>query len=619
MKTLVFALLAACMLPAPAAEVVRNFSSRIEILPDADLVVTETIRVTPEGDKIKRGIYRDFPTRYPGAFGLNSSVPFEVLEVLRDGKPEPWHAENRSNGLRIYLGSSSVFLPHQETTYTIKYRTGRQLGFFGGYDEVYWNVTGNGWSFPIWEASACVKLPPGAKPRSIEAYTGRKGSKGSDYNITGKPGCDVSIQTTLPLSPGEGLTIAVTWPKGFVQAPTQASQLRSLAAANRGVLAGIIGVALGFGYFFVSWILVGRDPERGVIVPLYAPPEGLTPQEVRYLDRLGGCDNKSLSAAILHLAVQRAITITESQGKVYTLAKGDPAALDDAETRLWEALFKGGRTLVLTQANHSALSAARAVVAKDLAAQVGPCIARNTSVWVVGLVVTLVPLGISLFDARSKEGALFMMVWLSIWSLGCTALTMSVVNAWKSANKLAAIPLTLFSLPFFAGWVFGMWALFQSASPWICGIYVAGIALCATFHHLLKRPTPEGQKLRDQILGFKKYLSVAEAERLGLENPPERTPQLFEKFLPYALALGVEQAWSEQFSDILAASSTDAGSGRSAAPLVLPLAVASSASSFADSFSSAISSASTAPGSSSGSGGGGSSGGGGGGGGGGGW
>ncbi|MEI8313624.1 MAG: DUF2207 domain-containing protein, partial [Verrucomicrobiota bacterium] len=529
-----------------AAEEIRSFSSRIEVLPDADLVVTETIRVMPEGNQIKRGIYRDFPTLYSGSFGLKSSVRFELLEVLRDGNHEPWHTEQKPNGLRIYLGSSDVFLPHEETTYTIKYRTGRQLGFFNGYDELYWNVTGNGWSFPILSTSACVDLPPGATPRSVEAYTGPQGSKGSAYEISDGPDCSVAIRTTKPLNPGEGLTIAVTWPKGFVKAPQQTAQILSVASANRGVLAGAIGILIGFGYFLVSWILVGRDPAHGVIIPLFAPPEGFTPQEVRYLAGLGTCDNASLSAAILNLAVQRALTIKESRG-AYTLNQGDGSALDSAETRLWEALFKGGPLLRLAQTNHATLTAARAALAKDLAIQVGSCFARNTFVWVIGLLVTLVPLGISLFDAPSKEGTVFMMVWLSIWSVGCGALSLSVFNAWKSPNKLAAIPLTLFSIPFFVGWVFGMWMLLKSASAWVCGLYAAGIGLCVIFQHLLKRPTPEGQKLRDQILGFKKYLSVAEADRLGLENPPERTPQLFEKFLPYALALGVEQAWSEQF------------------------------------------------------------------------
>ena len=381
-------------------------------------------------------------------------------------------------------------------------------------------------------------------------------------------------------------------------------------------MTGAVCLLAVFGYFLVGWILVGRDPKHGVIIPLFEPPEGFTPQEVRYLDGLGTCDNPTLSAAVMHLAVQRALTITESQGKVYTLTKADGSKLDEAGTRLLEALFQGGSSLILVQANHSTLAAARSVLAKDLAIQVGPYFARNTGVWTVGLLATLIPLGISLLDARNKEGMLFMMVWLGIWSIGCGMLSMSAFKAWHSKNKLAAIPITLFSIPFFAGWFFGMWMLMGFASPWVCGLYVAGIALCVVFHHLLKRPTPEGQKLRDQILGFKKYLSVAEADRLALENPPARTPQLFEKFLPYALALGVEQAWSEQFADVLAAASSDPGSGTSAMPLILPFEAASS---FTNSFSNAISSASTAPGSSSGSGGGGSSGGGGGGGGGGGW
>jgi uncharacterized membrane protein len=126
----------------------------------------------------------------------------------------------------------------------------------------------------------------------------------------------------------------------------------------------------------------------------------------------------------------------------------------------------------------------------------------------------------------------------------------------------------------------------------------------------------------DKIEGFKQYLSVAERERLNLLNPPERTPALFEKYLPYALALGVEQAWSEQFSDVLAAAGSD---GQAYAPLWYSGTgwsdsnISDFSSSLGGSLTGAIASSSTAPSSSSGSGGGGSSGGGGGGGGGGGW
>jgi len=127
----------------------------------------------------------------------------------------------------------------------------------------------------------------------------------------------------------------------------------------------------------------------------------------------------------------------------------------------------------------------------------------------------------------------------------------------------------------------------------------------------------------DQIEGFKLFLSVAEKERLNLLNPPERTPELFEKYLPYALALDVEVQWTEQFAEIMAQA---AAAGAAYAPVWYSgrswdgYAFTDFSSGLGGSFSGAIASSSAAPGSSSGfSGGGGSSGGGGGGGGGGDW
>ncbi len=128
----------------------------------------------------------------------------------------------------------------------------------------------------------------------------------------------------------------------------------------------------------------------------------------------------------------------------------------------------------------------------------------------------------------------------------------------------------------------------------------------------------------DAAEGFRMYLSVAEQQRLNLENPPNKTPELFEQFLPYALALDVEQQWSEQFNGIFAdlqASGQAYAPGWYVGPHLHDFGSNSGgfASALSSSLAGAISSSSNAPGSSSGSGGGGSSGGGGGGGGGGGW
>ena len=123
--------------------------------------VTETIRVVAAGDQIRRGIFRDFPTSYRDRLGNRTTVEFAVQAISRNGQPEEWHTEKLSNGVRVYMGRKDHFLPPGEHVYTLTYRTDRQLGFFKDHDELYWNVTGNGWAFPIERVSATVELPPG--------------------------------------------------------------------------------------------------------------------------------------------------------------------------------------------------------------------------------------------------------------------------------------------------------------------------------------------------------------------------------------------------------------------------------------------------------------------------
>ena len=175
--------------PAQAEEKILSFHSDIKIHPDASLTVTETITVRAENDQIKRGIYRDFPTRYREKFGLIRRVGFDVRRVLRDGEPESFHFEGLPNGKRVYFGQEDVILPPGEYTYTLIYKTDRQLGFFPEFDELYWNVTGNDWNFPIEKASAVVHLPErvGGKIISIAGYTGLQGAKGQDFGKEVEP------------------------------------------------------------------------------------------------------------------------------------------------------------------------------------------------------------------------------------------------------------------------------------------------------------------------------------------------------------------------------------------------------------------------------------------------
>ncbi len=194
----------------------------------------------------------------------------------------------------------------------------------------------------------------------------------------------------------------------------------------------------------------------------------------------------------------------------------------------------------------------------------------------------------------------------------------TVMVAWQAPGVVAP------ALPFIVANVFVFLQFAEFVTLPATLVLGAVLLVDAAFYDLLKAPTRLGRRVMDRIEGFKLYLSVAEKDRMNFHNPPERTPELFEKFLPYALALGVEQAWGEQFAGVLAAAGQDPSrsgyrshwySGRSFSGG----GVTDFAASLGGSFSGAIAASSTAPGSSSGSGGGGFSGGGGGGGGGSGW
>ncbi len=166
--------------PLAAQERILSYDSEVQVRGDGDLEVTERIAVRAEGSNIRRGIYRDFPTRYKDRYGNRVVVDFQMIDVQRDGKPEPWFTENKSNGVRINTGNDDFLPTPAEFTYTLRYRTSRQLGFFADHDELYWNAIGTGWDFPIERGSVEVRLPAAVPVDEIkvEGYTGPQGEQG---------------------------------------------------------------------------------------------------------------------------------------------------------------------------------------------------------------------------------------------------------------------------------------------------------------------------------------------------------------------------------------------------------------------------------------------------------
>ena len=640
-RTVVRLLLAAVLTAIVAApsgaagrERILSFDSEIWVHRDGSLSVRETIEVESAGIEIKRGIYRDFPTVY-NVRGRHYVVPFDVEEVTRDGRKEPYHTEQQGNGVRVYIGDKNVFIRSGLHTYTLTYRTDRQLGYFGTYDELYWNVTGNGWVFPIEHARAIIHLPEGARARDHAGYTGREGERGQDLTYDPLNDGAVRFTTTRTLNPHEGLTVAVSWPAGFIDRPGTAQTISYFISDNAVPIAGVIGLGILLLYYLYVWLKVGRDPEKGAIVPQYAPPSGVTPAGARYVMEYG-FDDKAFTAAVVNMAVKGYLTINEDRDKVYTLtATGKAAELSPGERAIAGKLFPGGRgEIELKQKSHVKLGEAQKLLHEKLRTEYEKShFVLNTSYLIPGIGLSLLVLGLIALVSDQPAPAAFMTVWLAGWTVGIYFLTLRAWRSWQGAiaagsvgYMIAAFISSAFAIPFLGGEIVGLY--FYGTLVTIGGalVLVGTQAMNMLFYHLLKAPTQLGRRLMDQIEGFKLYLSLVEEDRLNMLNPPERTPALFEKFLPYALALGVEQQWSEKFSDVLARAGTsaDGGAGRPYSPSWysgsgLNHGLTGFSSALGGAFAGAIASASTAPGSSSGSGGGGSSGGGGGGGGGGGW
>lgn len=617
---------------AQGSERILSFHSDIKVETDGSMTVTETIRVVAAGIHIKHGIYRDFPTRYHTPFGNNMNVGFQILSILRDGQPEEYHTQYQTNGIRIYIGRKTTYVPPGEHTYTLTYATNRQLGFFKDHDELYWNVTGNGWVFLIDKASASVELPPSARDRIIEvdALTGLQGAKRKDFQSRRDSASRILFQTTHPLRAREGLTILISWKKGCITEPTESQKFAYFIKDNLGVLIGSVGLVILFLFFIFSWFRVGKDPARGTIIPLFYPPKEFSPASVRYLMKMG-FDHKTVACAVINMAVKGTLTISEAKGKETTLTKTGQGEekLSLEEKALAAAFFKGSTTLQLKNTRHATISRGIVQLQKALLKNIEKIyfVTNQNYFWIGSLLAVGTILATALFGAKNLPIVLFMSLWLSIWTAGVCFLSYQVVQLWRNVLKGAgqlgvALFLTLFALPFAAGEIFGIGIMVTATSLWFVIISLAAILTTILFYHLLKAPTLQGRKVMDQIEGFKMYLSVAEKDELKMLGCPQKTKELFEQYLPYALALDVEQKWAERFSEILARASQGEQSYHPAwysGSMWSTAGCAGFASSLGSSLSSSISSSSVAPGSSSGGGGGGSSGGGGGGGGGGGW
>ena len=555
-------------LPVAAEEAINDYRVDINVETDGDIIVTETLNVMVEGYAIKRGIFRDLPRYYADeATGGKLPYVYKVLSVRRDGRKEPYSTNSVDNAWRIMIGDEDIYLTHEPHIYEIRYRVKNQVRYFDDHDEVYWNVTGNDWQFAIDAAQARITLPEGARITSQDGYTGPQGEAGRDYAYM-RDGDTHIFTTTRKLWAGEGLTVALGIEKGVIDPPS-AADARMIWWQRYGAI-GVLGVTLlgVFAFLYRSWKKVGVDPPKGPVFARYAPPENYSPAAVHHIYNRGFKGHGALIATLVNLGIHRHIKIDASEKKstILTSEIDNPerSEVRPVEQLLEDQLFDSTGQITMGEKYNAGFTSAYQAFRKAVSEDFGQSyFKRNLGYTIAAIVLT--------------GGALiFALVQTSTWTVWHTAL--------------------------------------------IIGLAVIN----GLFMYLMPAPTRIGQSVRTEIEGFKLYLETAEKLQLnsvevGSDAPPPMTTERYEAFLPYAIALDVEEPWSKHFEKLLPheAEAYSPAWGYYGAGRMNSLADMNK--SMVSSISSGVTSSMPQSSSSSGSGGGGFSGGGGGGGGGGGW
>jgi hypothetical protein len=626
------ALLALLLLFAPTAahadERILHYWSDVQVQPDSSLEVTETIDVRAENAQINHGIYRDFPTRYRGPHGSQFRVGFTFQGATLDGEPVSASTGPASNGIRIKIGDPDKFVPIGEHRYVIRYITTRQIGRFKDYDELYWNVTGNGWIFPIDVAEARIRLPKSVRFGQRAVYTGPQGSTGDNAQVVEEEPGEIAFRTTRPLGPYEGLTVATAFPKGVVASTNSGSPVLDWLADNGPPIVGALGLIGLFIFYYVAWQKAGRNPHAGTVVPTFSPPDGLSPAGMRYVKNMGA-DDRAFAAALVDMGVRGHVRLVEEEGGWFSSDKmrleriGSSNPLAPEEEAALGQLCSAGDSIVMEQKNHEKFSSAKSELEKVLkTAYMGRLFNKNLWWALIGVALFVAVMWLAAASVVAAAGLPATHVLVPIGATTAAALLFLWMHYAGAIGKclVSLIGFALAALALGTGFPIFIDAL---NTGWFVPLLVPLLALPLVISAFwwIAAPTKAGRAVLDRIAGFKQYLSITEQERLDRMHSPKDTPELFERYLPYAIALGVENRWADRFAGVLAAAAAQGQQGfgwysGSGNPWSSPGRFAESVGS---SLASTISSASTAPGSSSGSGGGGSSGGGGGGGGGGGW
>jgi uncharacterized membrane protein len=488
---------------------IARFDSRYAIDNDGTVLIEEDIRPAFEGTF--NGIDRYIPIEYPGPDGTDFKLFLTVDSVTDESGQKIRYEQSRrdertSDGslhqflaLRIYAGGTDT-----ERIIHITYRATNAIRYFKDHDEFYWNATGNDWRVPIEEASAFVALPSAAAGQiKAQAFTGSYGERGQDATV-GIDGSNISFAASGELPPRNGLTIDLWIPKGVLTEPSWFTRnVVWFIGGNPGALLPVWAFVVMFGL----WIWKGRDPDPGLsVAPMYEPPKNLTPAEAGTLlqDEI---ESRDITSTLIDLAVKGYLKIIEIEDHVLFLTHKDYRLCLMKPRHEWEGLAAHEREVLNN-------------IFPEVTAEETTLSSLKNRFY-----IALPSIRREIMDALDSK---------NLYSTDP-----------ESAKGLALLGVLVIVLPFLWLELTGKIHMENSLSVTAVAV-VLTVLIVVLFGRKLAAKTVRGARARVECLGFKEFMTRVDGDRIK-----RMPPDTFEKFLPYAMAFGVEQHWAKAFEGII--------------------------------------------------------------------
>jgi len=477
---------------------VADFNDTISVHEDGSAVVHERITLAFIGEW--HGIHRFIPIEYPGPQGTNFTLFLTITGVTDGNGGKLKYESSTANGFR----DLKIFIPdavNATRTVEIDYTVRNGMRFFEDHDEFYWNVTGNDWPVPIDHASALVSFQDSAAGSlRAQAFTGAYGSaeRGASAEVRGS---EISFETNNPLPMRGGMTIDIFIPKGTLKEPGAFTRFIWFLGSNPIVFLPF----WTFAVMFTLWWYKGRDPDPGLsVAPMYEPPAGMTPAEAGTLLE-DTVHPRDITSTLVDLAVRGFVKIEEVDDKGLVFHHKDYIFHLLKPRDQWGSLAPHERVML-----ENVFAGADATRLSSLKNRFYTAIPRIRQDIKSALKIK----GMYLLDPDSANG-----------------------------YSLAAI--VVIAAPFLMLQFLWNKPVFSSIGLLIgCGIVSA--IIWWLFARQMSAKTVQGARTRIAVLGFQEFMNRVDAERLK-----RMPPDTFEKYLPYAMALGVEHHWAQAFAGIV--------------------------------------------------------------------